>query len=488
VKRFAAALVVFAACALTRATSPAVAQVGLGSPTVSVVDGGVPPDTAVTTTIVSAGPVPVVGAATTTVVVAAGPTTPVPPVATTTTPTATSIPASLPTPTSTKPAARPPATTVAELRARIDAALGTSSAGSIGVLVIGDGDTSIFERNADTALIPASTQKLYVAGAALAMMGSEARYQTEVFANGAVAANVLRGDLIIRPSGDPSFGSTQLASLAASVRAAGIASVTGSLVLDDARYDRAVRVASWKAKFTPGESGWLSAFAVDGNHRADAATVADPGLANLARFRAALLSKGVTVDGIDTRGAAGPSTRSIASVTSAPLADLVSSFVKRSDNTYAELLTKELGARTATGSTADGVRAIGSYFDQLAVTRPQAQEDGSGLSANNRSSARVQVKFLQRALAGPNGPALRRSLAITCVDGTLKSRTCGTPAAGKVFAKSGSIDNVVALTGVTATASGRPVTFAFLLNNVRSARLGRVAIDAALNEIVSSSI
>jgi serine-type D-Ala-D-Ala carboxypeptidase/endopeptidase (penicillin-binding protein 4) len=79
-------------------------------------------------------------------------------------------------------------------------------------------------------------------------------------------------------------------------------------------------------------------------------------------------------------------------------------------------------------------------------------------------------------------------LAITCVDGTLKSRTCGTPAAGKVFAKSGSIDNVVALTGVTATASGRPVTFAFLLNNVRSARLGRVAIDAALNEIVSSSI
>jgi serine-type D-Ala-D-Ala carboxypeptidase/endopeptidase (penicillin-binding protein 4) len=462
----------------------AVAQVGLGSPTVSVVDGVAPPDTAVTTTIVSVGPVSVVGAVTTTVVVSAGPTQPpVPTVA----PTETSVPvATTVAPPSTNVVARPPATTSAELRVRIEAALAKSSAASLGVLVA-DGDAALYERNADAALVPASTQKLYVAGAALALLGPDSRYQTDVLTNAPVAANVLRGDLVIRPSGDPSFGATQLSSLAASVRAAGIASVSGSLVLDDSRYDRNLRVASWKAKFSPGESGWLSAFAVDGNHRNDAATIADPAMANLARFRVALAAKGVTVTGLDTRGSAGPSSRVIASVTSASVADLVASFVKRSDNTYAELMTKELGARTATGSTADGVRAIASYFDQLVVTRPQVQEDGSGLSSNNRSSARVQVRFLQRALAGPHGDALRRALAVTCVDGTLKSRTCGTPAAGKVFAKSGSIDNVVALTGVTATASGRPVTFSFLLNGVRSARLGRVAVDAALAEIVASS-
>ena len=374
----------------------------------------------------------------------------------------------------------------------MDAALAKSSAVSFGVLVSVDGASTLYERNPDLGLVPASTQKLYVAGAALDLLGADTRYRTEVLTNGLIAGSVLRGDVLIRPSGDPSFGSSQLGSLAASVREAGITRVTGSLVLDDGRYDRAVRVASWKAKFSPGESGWLSAFAVDGNHRNDAATVADPGLANLARFRVALEAKGVVVVGPDVRGlaatAAGSASVSVGSVTSAPIADLVMSFVKRSDNTYAELMTKELGAKTGTGSTVDGVRAISSYFDRLAVTRPQVQEDGSGLSSNNRSSARVQVRFLQRALVGSNGPALRRALAISCVDGTLKSRTCGTQAAGKVFAKSGSIDNVVALTGVTATASGRPITFSFLLNGVRSARLGRAAVDAALAEIVASRI
>lgn len=493
--RGAAVVVVVLASVAQVGPPAATAQVGLGSPTVSVVDAVVPPDAASTSIVVGAGPVPVVGAATTTVFVVAGPTTPPTTIPTTMIVTETSTAPTTPTttPTATRlggtvTTVRPPATTVVELRARIEAALAKSSAASLGVLVAADGDAPLYERNADTALVPASTQKLYVAGAALALLGPQAHYQTDVLANAPVAANVLRGDLVIRPSGDPSFGITQLSSLAASVRAAGVASVDGSLVLDDSRYDRTVRVASWKAKFSPGESGWLSAFAVDGNHRNDPATIADPAMANLARFRAALVAKGVSVSGPDTRGSASASSRVIASVTSASVADLVASFVKRSDNTSAELVTKELGARTATGSTADGVRAIGFYFDQLAVTRPQVQEDGSGLSSNNRSSARVQVRFLQRALAGPHGDALRRSLAITCVDGTLKSRTCGTPAAGKVFAKSGSIDNVVALTGVTTTGSGRPVTFSFLLNGVRSSRLGRVAVDAALAEVVASSL
>ncbi len=475
------------------------AQVGVGGPPITSVDGTAPADGTATTTAFATGPVPAAGSVTTTVLVSAGPTTvPAVPAATTTMIEATTVPAIVPTnlvlttltPTTLIPkgTTRAPATSSAELRVRVDAALAKSSAASLGVLVIIDGGASLYERNPDVGLVPASTQKIYVAGAALDLLGADARYRTEVLTNGSIGGSVLRGDLIVRPSGDPSFGSSQLGALAISVRAAGITSVTGSLVLDDGHYDRTVRVASWKAKFSPGESGWLSAFAVDGNHRIDAATVADPGLANLARFRLALVAKGVVVIGPDVRGAAGAAAVGVASVTSAPVADLVASFVKRSDNTYAELMTKELGARTGTGSTVDGVRAIGSYFDRLAVTRPQVQEDGSGLSSNNRSSARVQVRFLQRALAGPNGSTLRRSFAISCVDGTLKSRTCGTQAAGKVFAKSGSIDNVVALTGVTATDSGRPVTFSFLLNGVRSARLGRAAIDEALAEIVASRV
>ena len=487
------------------------AQIGVGSPPVTgVTDGDAPTVPGVeSSTTTPTGPVSVVGAATTIVAVNVG--APVGGVAIAPGPTSASIGITtssvpdietssvIPEPTTSPatgsassvkpgPTTVAPALTVDDLRSRISAALATSTSGSMGIVVSIDGGSTVFERNADAPMIPASTQKIYVAGAALAALGVDTRFVTQVVTGGAIEGTTLRGDLIIRASGDPSFSSTDLNTLAASVKTAGIANVTGALVVDDSRFDRQTRLPSWKVAFTPGESGWLSAFSVDGNHRNDAATVADPALANVARFRLALRTRGVFVAGPDQRGSAPAATTQLGVQRSAALQDLVRTFVKKSDNTYAELVTKELGAHQGLGSTGAGVAAIAQYFASLSVAPPAIQEDGSGLSSNNRSSARIQVRYLQKALAGPTGAALRSALAVSCVDGTLKSRTCGTAAAAKVFAKSGSIDNVVALTGVTTTASGKPITFSFLLNNVKSARLGRSAIDAALVSIVTSRV
>ncbi len=486
------------------------AQISVGSPPVSgVTDGGVPTVPGVeSSTTTPTGPVSVVGAATTIVAVGVG--APVGGATTTAagstsaTPAASSVPdvttsslipepsaaPSTSIPASVKPGLTTvaPALTIDDLRSRISAALSTSTSASMGVVVSVDGGSTVFERNADAPMIPASTQKIYIAGAALAALGIDTRFVTQVVTGGAIEGTTLRGDLIIRASGDPSLSSTNMNTLAAAVKTAGIAHVTGALVVDDSRFDRQTRLPSWKAAFTPGESGWLSAFSVDGNHRNDAATVADPALANVARFRLALRTRGVSVAGPDLRGSAPAATTQLGIQQSVALQDLVRTFVKKSDNTYAELVTKELGAHRGSGSTGAGVAAIAQYFASLNVTPPAIQEDGSGLSSNNRSSARMQVRYLQKALAAPTGAALRSALAVTCVDGTLKSRTCGTAAAAKVFAKSGSIDNVVALTGVTTTAGGKPITFSFLLNNVKSARLGRSAIDAALVSIVTSRV
>ena len=489
----------------TAVAASLVEQVGVGAPPVTGV--GQPPDVSIPTTTSGGARVPVMGASSTTSAVLAGPTSStVVPVAastssTTVIDTATTAATTVTTVTSTtgvtttvRPGGattttRPPADSVDELRMRVSTALGGSTSARMGVYVTIDGNGPVlFERNAERGLIPASTQKMYIAGAALSAMGPDARYSTEAFADGPISNGVVNGDLVLRASGDPTFGATQLAGLATSVKSSGATRVSGSLVLDDARYDRLTRIASWKATFTPGESGWLSAFSVDGNHRNDAATLADPAMANLERFRVALAAKGVTVAGASRRGAVPPSATLLGSSKSAPLAEIVQRFVKRSDNTYAELLTKELGARLGIGSTANGLSAIARHFGQLEVSLPEVQEDGSGLSSNNRSSARTQVAYLQRALASPIGAALRGSFAVSCVDGTLRSRTCGTVAAGKVLAKSGAIDNVVALSGVTTTASGRAVTFSFLLNDVRSSRLGRAAIDAALVEVVRSTV
>ena len=376
------------------------------------------------------------------------------------------------------------ASTVPDLRARIDKALANARAGSAGVLVTIDGIGSVYERDPDAARVPASTQKLYVAGTVLLTMGGDYRYTTEIRASTLVGADgVLVGDLVVKASGDPSFGVAQLRSLADAVLRSGVRSVQGGLVVDDSHFDDQTVVVGWKPSFTPGEVGVLGAFAVDGNHRNEK----DPGLANLERFRAALVAKGIAVIGVSRRGTLPAGGPVLASVNSGPLRDLVRQTLKKSDNTYAELLAKELGAVNGSGTTANGVAVIAKEFAHLGIVAP-VQVDGSGLSSANRSTARGQVQWLQR-LAGSSAAAdLRDALPISCVDGTLRSRMCKTSAAAKVQAKTGALDNVVGISGYTITASGRPVTFSILLNAVPSATRARAAADQALEAISAATL
>ncbi|HSH23454.1 MAG TPA: D-alanyl-D-alanine carboxypeptidase, partial [Acidimicrobiales bacterium] len=70
--------------------------------------------------------------------------------------------------------------------------------------------------------------------------------------------------------------------------------------------------------------------------------------------------------------------------------------------------------------------------------------------------------------------------------GTLRNRLCGTPAAGRMAAKTGSLPGVVTLAGAGTTGSGRRVWFAFLLSGVRSAPKARAAVDQAVLVLATS--
>ena len=475
--------VVFGVVALASTSVRASAQAGppipvAGPPIVQVGDG---PTTTVDATAVPSTPTVPASASITspsapTTAPTVGPTV-MPTVMPTTSPAPTSLPGSR----AAAKATSMPATTVAELRAQITTALTDARTVSIGVFVTVDGGAALFEREPDVPRIPASTQKLYVAAVALNRLGADHRFVTDVRSTASVGVGgVLAGDLVLRASGDPSFGTAQLRSLADGIVRSGVRRVDGGLVVDDSRFDATTRVDSWKAAFSPGEVGLLDAFSVDGNHR----PAADAGLANLELFRAALTAKGVTVAGISSRGSS-PTGPVLASVESAPLRDIVGHMLKKSDNTYAELLVKELGATAGPGSTSSGVRAIAAEFARLGVAAPQ-QIDGSGLSALNRSTPRQQVQWLQRTSG--SGADLRASLSGACVDGTLRSRMCRSAAAANVIAKSGAIDNVVGLAGYATTASGRKVTFSFLLNDVRSSARARAAIDHAMIAVTTAVV
>jgi serine-type D-Ala-D-Ala carboxypeptidase/endopeptidase (penicillin-binding protein 4) len=98
----------------------------------------------------------------------------------------------------------------------------------------------LYSRNEDRGFMPSSNQKLFTTAAALDLLGPDFRYLTGLYAAGSVSGGRLTGDLIIRGSGDPTFGGRfeggdpmrVLRLWADSVAAAGISTVTGDIIYD----------------------------------------------------------------------------------------------------------------------------------------------------------------------------------------------------------------------------------------------------------------
>ena len=83
---------------------------------------------------------------------------------------------------------------------------------------------------------PASTMKLVTTHAALAMLGPDYRWTTRFLTTGPIRDGVLQGDLILQGGGDPHLVIEDLHALMADLRAQGLTTIRGDLVVDDARF------------------------------------------------------------------------------------------------------------------------------------------------------------------------------------------------------------------------------------------------------------
>ena len=141
---------------------------------------------------------------------------------------------------------------------------------------------------------------------------------------------------------------------------------------------------------------------------------------------------------------------------------IVTEMLHESDNTTAELLTKELGFRFAgVGSTAAGVGVVRAMAGTLGpgVADNLVVKDGSGLDRANRATCRALTALLDRQ---DGREALGESLPVAARSGTLLTRFTGTPAAGRLTAKTGSLDGVVALSGYATDTRNEPLAFTAL--------------------------
>lgn len=316
---------------------------------------------------------------------------------------------------------------------------------------------TLYAQNAWVSLAPASNEKLAIAYAALAALGPSYRMETTVLGHGRLLDTTWRGDLILRGRGDPTLDRAGLAELAVQLSAAGIRTVTGSLVGDETFFDSRRTAFGWKPEFYVNESPPISALSVSRNESSQ------PALAATFAFREALIQAGVRVRGGTRLGRTPARAWPLASVLSPPLRDLVRTMGTESDNYTAELVIKQLGAVLARrGTTPAGAAVVTGVLRAARIPlRGVRIVDGSGLSRLDRLTAGALVGILRAAVADPLvGPSFLAALPVAGLTGTLEGRMRESPARGNVAAKTGTTNLASALSGFVR----RRYAFAILQN------------------------
>jgi D-alanyl-D-alanine carboxypeptidase/D-alanyl-D-alanine-endopeptidase (penicillin-binding protein 4) len=111
-------------------------------------------------------------------------------------------------------------------------------ADAVGLWVQRVGDPeALVSLNANRMFNPASTIKLATTLAALAALGPQHTWQTEILATKPLEGDVLRGDLILRGSGDPGMVSEEHWRMLGALRRAGLRRIDGDVILDTSVFD-----------------------------------------------------------------------------------------------------------------------------------------------------------------------------------------------------------------------------------------------------------
>jgi serine-type D-Ala-D-Ala carboxypeptidase/endopeptidase (penicillin-binding protein 4) len=309
--------------------------------------------------------------------------------------------------------------------------------------------TMLFAHNARLGLRPASNEKLATTYAALTALGPSFRIETDVLGEGQQEGATWDGNLVLKGYGDPALSFAQVNSLARQVAAAGIKHVSGRVVGDESWFDTRRTGLGWKPQFYLHESPALSALIVNRGWTGRYET-RRPALTAAQLFRHDLRRAGISVHGGAALGVASEEAAPLAQVQSAPLSAVVRHMDVYSDNFYAEMLLKEIGAVQGDfGSAAAGIAVERRLLQDAGVPLGGVRlVDGSGLSLLDRWTP-LGLATLLRTMYEDEGlrPYLLAALPIAGKTGTLAHRMRTGPAHGLVRAKTGTTGNASSLSG-----------------------------------------
>lgn len=394
--------------------------------------------------------------------------------------------------------------------------------------------------NSEQMALPASTQKVLTALAALLQLGPDYRFITTLESRGAINGGKLHGNLIVRFSGDPTLKRQQLRNMVAELKKRGVQEITGDVMIDTsvfASHDKApgwpwndmtqcfsappgaaivdrncfsislysapkagdnafIRVASYypvqmfsevrtlakgssdaqycELDVVPGE---LNRFTLTGclMQRAEplplAFAIQDGASYAGAIVKDELLQANIRITGsLRRQTQPGPAGTVLAQTQSAPLHDLLTVMLKKSDNMIADTVFRTIGHErfSVPGTWRAGADAVRQVLRQKAGVDlgNSIVVDGSGLSRHNLISPATMMQALQYIAQHDNELKFIEMLPLAGYNGTLQYRAGLHEAGvdGKVSAKTGALQGVYNLAGFITTASGQRMAFVQFLS------------------------
>lgn len=337
----------------------------------------------------------------------------------------------------------------------------------------------------------ASNMKLFTTSTVLSRLGPETRIPTKVFRDGKIDANgVLHGSLYLQGGGDPTLGTpnfydsylaglgTNIFALTPQIKAAGITRITGRLYADATIFDNLRGVAD-SGYATSSYIGPLSGLDFNSGFRGSTSSsgfASDPAKLAASTLARSLRGAGVGLPAqVALRATPANATR-VAMVRSPTLNRIVNTTDVWSDNFFAEMLIKLLGARLGgAGTTAAGAGVVEAFA--RSHNSGVHAVDGSGLTRTNRASPRQIVNLLLAMREEPVGEDFIHDLALAGHEGTVAERMRGTAADGHCRTKTGTLTGVSNLSGYCFNKSGKTMVFSVLMNSVSNLTLAHLDQD-----------
>ncbi len=301
----------------------------------------------------------------------------------------------------------------------------------ISVASVPDGEV-LYRLDEGQALTPASTVKLLVSASAVRLLDADFVYHTSVWTPIApTEEGTIPGDLIIAGTADPTANRTVYTEISRQLKAQGITAIGGGIV----------------------GAGPV------------AATEKDRGLSAAQALHQALGSKGISAGQGASEGVILPGAYLVYRQQSVALCDYLRAMNVHSDNRRAVLLLSSLASNF--GNPGDpGHGFIGQLWQDAGLDASGLRlVEGSGMSHRNKiTPALLTAVLVEMAHDADELQVLVDSLPVAGVRGTLSGRMRGTVAAGRVYAKTGTLKRVSCLAGYVCTDGAPRLAFALMMN------------------------